>query len=158
MNDLNAAVDAPSVVKAMGEAARAASSLLARASTAARNRALDEAARSLVDREKTILAENAKDVKAARAEGNDDAFIERLTLTAKAIDAMAEGLREIAKLPDPVGEVTGLAFRPSGIQVGRMRVPLGVIGIIYESRPNVTADAAGLCIKSGNACILRGGS
>jgi glutamate-5-semialdehyde dehydrogenase len=158
MNDLNTTVDAPSVVKAMGEAARAAGHLLARSSTASRNRALEEAAQALVAREKTILAENAKDVKAARAEGNDDAFIDRLTLTAKAIEGMAEGLREIAKLADPVGEVTGLAYRPSGIQVGRMRVPLGVIGIIYESRPNVTADAAGLCIKSGNACILRGGS
>ncbi len=158
MNDLNTAVDAQAVVKAMGEAARAASREIARASTAARNRTLEEAAQSLIDREKSILAENAKDVKAARTEGNDDAFIERLTLTAKAIDAMAEGLREIAKLPDPVGEITGLAYRPSGIQVGRMRVPLGVIGIIYESRPNVTADAAALCIKSGNACILRGGS
>ena len=158
MNDLNNAVDAPAVMKAMGEAARAASRGIARAPTSARNRALEEAAQSLVDREKSILAENAKDVKAARAEGNDDAFIDRLTLTAKAIEAMAEGLREIAKLPDPVGEITGLAYRPSGIQVGRMRVPLGVIGIIYESRPNVTADAGGLCIKSGNACILRGGS
>ena len=158
MNDLNTVVDAPAVVKAMGEAARAASREIARASTAARNRALEEAAQSLVEREKSILAENAKDVKAARAEGNDDAFIDRLALTAKAIEAMAEGLREIAKLPDPVGEITGLAYRPSGIQVGRMRVPLGVIGIIYESRPNVTADAGGLCIKSGNACILRGGS
>jgi glutamate-5-semialdehyde dehydrogenase len=158
MNDLNTVVDAPAVVKAMGEAARAASREIARASTAPRNRALEEAAQSLVGREKTILAENAKDVKAARAEGNDDAFIDRLTLTAKAIEAMAEGLREIAKLPDPVGEITGLAYRPSGIQVGRMRVPLGVIGIIFESRPNVTADAGGLCIKSGNACILRGGS
>ncbi len=158
MNDLNTTVDAPSLVKAMGEAARAAGHLLARSSTASRNRALEEAAQALVAREKTILAENAKDVKAARAEGNDDAFIDRLTLTAKAIEGMAQGLREIAKLPDPVGEITGLAYRPSGIQVGRMRVPLGVIGIIYESRPNVTADAAGLCIKSGNACILRGGS
>jgi glutamate-5-semialdehyde dehydrogenase len=142
----------------MGVAARAASRELARATTAARNRALLAAAEALVDREKTILAENAKDVKAARAEGNDDAFIDRLALTAKAVEAMAEGLREIAALPDPVGEITDLASRPSGIQVGRMRVPLGVIGIIYESRPNVTADAAGLCIKSGNACILRGGS
>ena len=97
-------------------------------------------------------------MKAARAEGRDDAFIDRLTLTAKAIEAMAEGLREVAKLPDPVGEVTALAYRPSGIQVGRMRVPLGVIAIIYESRPNVTADAGALCLKSGNACILRGGS
>ncbi len=158
MNDLNPSVDAPSLVKAMGEAARAASRELARATTAARNRALLAAADALVDREKTILAENAKDVKAARAEGNDDAFIDRLALTAKAVEAMAEGLREIAALPDPVGEITDLASRPSGIQVGRMRVPLGVIGIIYESRPNVTADAAGLCIKSGNACILRGGS
>ena len=158
MNDLNAPIDAASMVKAMGEAARAAGPLLARSSTATRNRALEEAARSLVDREKTLLAENAKDVKAARAEGNDDAFIDRLTLTAKAIEAMADGVREVANLPDPVGEITGLAYRPSGIQVGRMRVPLGVIGIIYESRPNVTADAAALCIKSGNACILRGGS
>ncbi|HSW82302.1 MAG TPA: glutamate-5-semialdehyde dehydrogenase [Usitatibacter sp.] len=158
MNDLNPSVDAPSLVKAMGEAARAASRELARATTAARNRALLAAADALVDREKTILAENARDVKAARAEGNDDAFIDRLALTAKAVEAMAEGLREIAALPDPVGEITDLASRPSGIQVGRMRVPLGVIGIIYESRPNVTADAAGLCIKSGNACILRGGS
>jgi glutamate-5-semialdehyde dehydrogenase len=112
----------------------------------------------LVAREKTILAANAEDIKAARAEGRDDAFIDRLKLTAKAIESMAEGLREIAKLPDPVGEVTGLGYRPSGIQVGKMRVPLGVIGIIYESRPNVTADAGGLCLKSGNACILRGGS
>ncbi len=158
MNDLNTTVDAHAVVNAMGESARAASRELSRASTAARNRALEAAAQALVDREKTILAENARDVKTARAEGNDDAFIDRLALTAKAIEAMAEGLREIAKLPDPVGEITGLAYRPSGIQVGRMRVPLGVIAIIYESRPNVTADAGGLCLKSGNACILRGGS
>jgi glutamate-5-semialdehyde dehydrogenase len=157
MNDLNTSVDAQAIVRAMGEAARAASRELARSSTAARNRALEETAHALVEREKAILAENAKDVKAARAEGNDDAFIDRLKLTAKAIEAMADGVREVAKLPDPVGEITGLAYRPSGIQVGRMRVPLGVIGIIYESRPNVTADAAALCIKSGNACILRGG-
>ena len=157
-NDLNAAESLRAVVRAMGEAARAASRELARSSTAARNGALEAAARALVEREKTILAANAHDVKAARSEGRDDAFIDRLTLTAKAIEAMAEGLREVAKLPDPVGEVTGLAFRPSGIQVGRMRVPLGVIAIIYESRPNVTADAGGLCLKSGNACILRGGS
>ena len=104
-----------------------------------------------------ILAANAHDVKAARSEGRDDAFIDRLALTAKAIEAMAEGLREIAKLTDPVGEVTGLTQRPSGIRVGRMRMPLGVIAIIYESRPNVTADAGALCLKSGNACILRGG-
>ncbi|HEX7559503.1 MAG TPA: glutamate-5-semialdehyde dehydrogenase [Usitatibacter sp.] len=157
-NDLNPPADVRAVVHAMGASARAASRELARAPTAAKNRALEAAAEALVDREKTILAANARDVKAARSEGHDDAFIDRLTLTGKAIGAMAEGLREIAKLPDPVGEVSNLAFRPSGIQVGRMRVPLGVIAIIYESRPNVTADAGGLCLKSGNACILRGGS
>jgi glutamate-5-semialdehyde dehydrogenase len=157
-NDLNASTDLKALVRAMGEAARAASRSLARADTAAKNRALASAAEALVDREKSILAANAQDVKAARAEGNDDAFIERLALTAKAIEAMAEGLREVAKLPDPVGEVTDLRYRPSGIQVGHMRVPLGVVAIIYESRPNVTADAAALCLKSGNACILRGGS
>ena len=158
MNDVKSAAGLRGMVLEMGERARAASRALARAGTAQKNRALEEAANALIEREKTILAANAQDVKAARAEGRDDAFIDRLTLTAKAVDAMAEGLRDIAKLPDPVGEVTGLASRPSGIQVGRMRVPLGVIAIIYESRPNVTADAGGLCLKSGNACILRGGS
>ena len=157
-NDLNASSDLAAMVAAMGENARRAARDLARAPTAAKNRALEAAAEALIDREKTILAANAQDVKAARAEGRDDAFIDRLTLTAKAVEAMAEGLRDIARLADPVGEITGLAYRPSGIQVGRMRVPLGVIAIIYESRPNVTADAGGLCIKSGNACILRGGS
>ena len=158
MNDLTASSDVRALMLAMGEAARAASRDLARATTAAKNRALEEAADALVAREKTILAANAEDVKGARAQGRDDAFIDRLKLTAKAIESMAEGLREIAKLPDPIGEVTGLAYRPSGIQVGKMRVPLGVIGIVYESRPNVTADAGALCLKSGNACILRGGS
>ena len=157
-NDLNASTDIRALVTGMGESARAASRELARATTAAKNRALEAAADALIDREKTLLAANAQDVKAARADGSDDAFIDRLTLTAKAIEAMADGLREVAKLPDPVGEVSGLAYRPSGIQVGRMRVPLGVIAIIYESRPNVTADAGALCLKSGNACILRGGS
>jgi glutamate-5-semialdehyde dehydrogenase len=157
-NDLNASTDIRALVTGMGESARAASRELARATTAAKNRALEAAADALIDREKTLLAANAQDVKAARAEGSDDAFIDRLSLTAKAIEAMAGGLREVAKLPDPVGEVSGLAYRPSGIQVGRMRVPLGVIAIIYESRPNVTADAGALCLKSGNACILRGGS
>jgi glutamate-5-semialdehyde dehydrogenase len=157
-NDLNASASLRDMVHAMGESARAASRELARAPTAAKNHALEAAADALVDREKTILAANARDVKAARSEGRDDAFIDRLALTGKAIAAMAEGLREIAKLPDPVGEVANLAYRPSGIQVGRMRAPLGVIAIIYESRPNVTADAGGLCLKSGNACILRGGS
>ena len=167
MDDLNTANDVQALVAALGEAARDASRVLARAGTAAKNRALDVAADTLVDREKTILAANAKDVKAARRghegagpgkAGADDAFIERLKLTAKVIEEMAEGLRQIAKLPDPVGEITDLRYRPSGIQVGRMRVPLGVVGIIYESRPDVTADAGGLCLKSGNAAILRGGS
>jgi glutamate-5-semialdehyde dehydrogenase len=158
MNDLTASSDVRAQMLGMGEAARTASRALASATTASKNRALEAAADALVARGKTILAANADDVKAARAEGRDDAFIDRLMLTEKAIESMAQGLREIAKLPDPVGEVTGLAFRPSGIQVGKMRVPLGVIGIIYESRPNVTADAGGLCLKSGNACILRGGS
>jgi len=155
--DLNA-TPLQAMVQAMGERAREASRALARATTAQKNRALEAASEALVEREKTILAANAQDVKGARTEGNDDAFIDRLTLTGKAIEAMAEGLREVAKLPDPVGEISGLAQRPSGIRVGRMRVPLGVIGIIYESRPNVTADAGALCLKSGNACILRGGS
>jgi glutamate-5-semialdehyde dehydrogenase len=157
-NDLNATADIRALVTAMGQRAREAGRELARSGSAARNRALEIAADALVHREKTILVENAKDVKSARHEGSDDAFIDRLKLTAKAIEAMAEGLRQVARLPDPVGEITDIAERPTGIQVGKMRVPLGVIGIIYESRPNVTADAGSLCIKSGNACILRGGS
>ncbi len=157
-NDLAATADLRALMLAMGERARKAARALARTPTAAKNRALAGAADALESREKTLLAANAKDVKAARAEGRDDAFVDRLSLTAKAIEAMAEGLRQIAALPDPVGEVSELRYRPSGIQVGRMRVPLGVIAIIYESRPNVTADAGGLCLKSGNACILRGGS
>ena len=158
MNDLNAAPEARALVETMGAAARAASADLRRASTAAKNLALDTAAELLVDRERTILAANAKDVKGARADGGDDAFIDRLKLTAKGIEEMAEGVRQVARLADPVGEVTDLRYRPSGIQVGRMRVPLGVVGIVYESRPDVTADAGALCLKSGNAAILRGGS
>jgi glutamate-5-semialdehyde dehydrogenase len=157
-NDLNVSADLRAMMIAMGESARAASPAVARAGTGVKNLALEAAADALLQRTRGILAANAEDVKAARAEGHDDAFIDRLKLTEKAIEAMAEGLRQVARLPDPVGEVTGLAYRPSGIQVGRMRVPLGVIGIIYESRPNVTADAGALCLKSGNACILRGGS
>ena len=156
-NDLTS-TDLHAVMIAMGEAARAAARELARAGTGAKNRALVAAAEALVARERTILAANAEDVKAARAEGRDDAFIDRLQLTAKAIEEVAQGLRQVAALPDPVGEITGLVQRPTGIRVGRMRVPLGVIGIIYESRPDVTADAGALCLKSGNACILRGGS
>ncbi len=157
-NDLNASADLRAKMIAMGEAARLASRSLARAATGTKNRALETAADALVQRTRGILAANAEDVKAARAEGRDDAFIDRLKLTEKTIEEMAEGLRQVARLADPVGAVSDLAYRPSGIQVGRMRVPLGVIGIIYESRPDVTADAGALCLKSGNACILRGGS
>jgi glutamate-5-semialdehyde dehydrogenase len=142
----------------VGETARAAAGALARASTAQKNRALMASADALVAATPSILAANADDLARARAAGHDQAFIDRLALTEKSIHAMADGVRQVAALADPVGEISGLTFRPSGIQVGKMRVPLGVIGMIYESRPNVTADAAALCLKSGNACILRGGS
>jgi glutamate-5-semialdehyde dehydrogenase len=151
-------MDIQSYMHSVGRAARTASRAMAKAQTAAKNHALGSMAQAL-ERELTRLIDaNARDVAAARAKGLDAALVDRLTLTPKSVAAMAEGLRQIAQLPDPVGEVSGLQFRPSGIQVGRMRVPLGVIGIIYEARPNVTADAAGLCLKSGNAAILRGGS
>ncbi len=156
-NDLTAN-DLHALILAMGERARAASRLMAKSSSAARNRALEVAAATIRERASALLAANAQDVGAAQAEGRDAAFIDRLALTAESIEGMAEGLLDVAKLPDPVGEITGLRERPSGIRVGHMRVPLGVIAIIYESRPNVTADAGGLCLKSGNACILRGGS
>lgn len=142
----------------VGRQARAASRRMALADTAAKNRALEAIAKSILDSSAQLIAENAKDVSAAQAQGLDAASIDRLTLTGKTLADMAEGLRQIAQLPDLIGEISDLRYRPSGIQVGRMRVPLGVIGIIYESRPNVTADAAGLCLKSGNAAILRGGS
>ncbi|QSA99069.1 glutamate-5-semialdehyde dehydrogenase [Methylococcus sp. EFPC2] len=145
-------------MQAIGARARLASRLMSRAETAAKNRALLAIAQSLENRSDYLIAENAKDLQAGRAKNLDDAMLDRLALSEKNIGTMADGLRQIAALPDPVGEITGLSYRPSGIQVGKMRVPLGVIGIIYESRPNVTADAAGLCLKSGNACILRGGS
>ena len=151
-------VDVARYMRTVGEAARAAARELARATTAAKDNALRAMAKAIRNDELRLLAANAQDVATARASGQDDAFIDRLTLNSQAVSAMAEGLEQIAALPDPVGEITDLKFRPSGIQVGRMRVPLGVIGIIYESRPNVTADAAGLCLKSGNAAILRGGS
>ena len=142
----------------LGQRARAASRLVAKADSATKNRALALTADAIERDRARLLAANAKDVAAARAAKLDAAAIDRLTLTDKTITAMADGLRQIATLPDPVGEISELKARPSGIKVGRMRVPLGVIAIIYESRPNVTADAAGLCLKSGNACILRGGS
>ncbi len=141
-----------------GEAARRASCMLATASTHRKNEALLAMASEIEKQSTFILEANANDVAHAKQTGQDRAFIDRLILTPQAVCNMAEGLRAIARLPDPVGEISGLTFRPSGIQVGKMRVPLGVIGIVYESRPNVTADAAALCLKSGNACILRGGS
>jgi glutamate-5-semialdehyde dehydrogenase len=142
----------------VGKQARAASRKMAMADTNAKNRALEAIADAIVASGTSLIAENAKDVAAAKASGLDAASIDRLTLTDKTIKGMAEGLRQIAALPDPIGEISDMKYRPTGIQVGKMRVPLGVIGIIYESRPNVTADAAGLCLKSGNAAILRGGS
>ncbi|MEN2471896.1 glutamate-5-semialdehyde dehydrogenase [Burkholderia sp. GS2Y] len=142
----------------LGRRARHASRAMARASTAAKNAALDAVARA-IERDAQVLKEaNARDVARAREKGQDAAFIDRLTLSDKALKTMVEGLRQVASLADPIGEIGNLKFRPSGIQVGQMRVPLGVIGIIYESRPNVTIDAAALCLKSGNATILRGGS
>ncbi|MEK7811399.1 MAG: glutamate-5-semialdehyde dehydrogenase [Pseudomonadota bacterium] len=142
----------------MKEAARAAARVMAQADTNTKNHALENIATAILLNSGKLLSENAKDVAAAQANGLDAASIDRLKLTEKTIHGMAEGLRQIAALPDPIGEISDLKYRPSGIQVGKMRVPLGVIGIIYESRPNVTADAAGLCLKSGNAAILRGGS
>jgi glutamate-5-semialdehyde dehydrogenase len=159
MTNLNVpGLDLPAYMREVGERARAASRLLARAPTAAKNAALEAIALAIIRDEKGLLAANAQDIAAARGAGSDAAFVDRLTLDASSVAAMAEGVREITALPDPVGEISELKFRPSGIQVGHMRVPLGVVAIVYESRPNVTADAAALCLKSGNACILRGGS
>ena len=145
-------------MQSVGREARAASRLMARAETAHKNKALIAMADAIRRDEQKLLAANAKDLDAAKAKGLEAAMIDRLTLSQKGIANMAEGLLQIAALADPIGEITGLSYRPSGIQVGKMRVPLGVIGIIYEARPNVTADAAGLCLKAGNAAILRGGS
>jgi glutamate-5-semialdehyde dehydrogenase len=139
-------------------AAKTAAGLLAVLSTAVKNRALRAMADAVSAQAADLLAANARDVEAARRDGRNAAFVDRLTLTPIRIDEMAKGLREVANLPDPVGSISSLTVRPNGMQVGRMRVPLGVIGIIYESRPNVTADSAALCLKSGNAVVLRGGS
>ncbi|WP_374352020.1 glutamate-5-semialdehyde dehydrogenase [Chitinimonas sp.] len=151
-------MDVAAYMTGLGRATRAASRALARADTNAKNRALLAMAAAIERDADLLLAANAADMEAARAAGLEAALLDRLALTAKGVASMAEGLRQIAALPDPIGEMSDFAYRPSGIQIGKMRVPLGVIGIIYEARPNVTADAAGLCLKSGNAAILRGGS
>ncbi|MFU8837463.1 MAG: glutamate-5-semialdehyde dehydrogenase [Thiohalomonadaceae bacterium] len=145
-------------MQTLGQQARAASRAVARADSNAKNAALLAIADDLEARSVEIIAENARDLASGKDNGLDDALLDRLMLNEARIAGMAEGLRQIAALPDPVGEISDMSYRPSGIQVGKMRVPLGVIGIIYESRPNVTADAAALCLKSGNATILRGGS
>ncbi|MCQ4240313.1 glutamate-5-semialdehyde dehydrogenase [Stutzerimonas stutzeri] len=142
----------------LGRAAREASRVLVRASTAQKNRALHAAAAALNAARDELISANRQDLDAGRANGLDEAMLDRLALTPARIDDMIEGLRQVATLPDPIGEIRDMRYLPSGIQVGRMRVPLGVVGIIYESRPNVTIDAASLCLKSGNATILRGGS
>ena len=151
-------LDLAAYMRDVGERARAAARVVARAPTRAKDAALEAAAAAIERDVRSLLAANAGDVAGSRAAGDDEAFIDRLALNPERIAAMADGLRQVAALPDPVGEITDLKYRPTGIQVGRMRVPLGVVGIVYESRPNVTADAAALCLKSGNAAILRGGS
>jgi len=147
-----------SLIQSIGEHARTASREISRAETSIKNRALIAIAEALEANAPNLIKENSKDLEAGRERQLDQAMLDRLELNETRIKAMAAGVREVAALQDPVGEITGLTYRPSGIQVGKMRVPLGVIGIIYESRPNVTADAAALCLKSGNACVLRGGS
>ena len=141
-----------------GKRARAASRIMAKTDTATKNSALLKIADLIIEAQAKLLEANALDLAAGKANGLDAALLERLELTSARIEAMAEGLRQVAKLPDAIGEISAMEEMPSGIKVGRMRVPLGVVGIIYESRPNVTADAAALCLKSGNATILRGGS
>jgi glutamate-5-semialdehyde dehydrogenase len=145
-------------MQTLGQQARLASRAMAKADTKAKNQALLLIADAIKREANALLSANQLDLAAAKASGMDAAMLDRLTLTEKSIANMAEGLAQIASLPDPIGEMSDFKYRPSGIQIGKMRVPLGVIGIIYEARPNVTVDAAGLCIKSGNACILRGGS
>lgn len=150
--------DIERLMQQLGSKARAAARVLAAATSASKNEALLATARILDEQRQQLIEANAKDLKAGAEKGLSDAMLDRLRLTQERIDSMIEGLRQVAALPDPIGEIFDLKYRPSGIQVGRMRVPLGVVGIIYESRPNVTADAAALCLKSGNAAVLRGGS
>jgi len=151
-------VDIQHYMQTLGQQARAASYALSRADTSAKNTALLAIAADIRASTDTLKQQNALDLESAKTKGLDDASLDRLALTDARIEGMAVGLEQIAALADPIGEISDMNYRPSGIQLGKMRVPLGVIGIIYESRPNVTADAAGLCLKSGNATILRGGS
>ena len=155
---MDAKVDVKNYMLQLGMQARDASRILLKTPTGPKNKALLAMADSILSKQSQLLEANKIDMDAGKAKGLDDALLDRLALNSERIAAMAEGLREVAALADPVGEISDMTFRPSGIQVGKMRVPLGVIGIIYESRPNVTADAAALCLKSGNAAILRGGS
>lgn len=156
LNSANSELE--SYMQQLGQQAREAAADIAMASTGVKNAALEAMADAIVASKPALLAANAKDMQAGAEKGLDAALLDRLELTAGRIDDMAAGLRQVASLPDPVGAIDGMRFMPSGIQVGKMRVPIGVIGIIYESRPNVTADAAALCLKSGNAAVLRGGS
>ncbi len=151
-------MDIKDYMQTVGRQARAASRRLATATTAEKNTALRHIAAAIRREKAALVAANSEDLTAARAAGLETAMLDRLTLSDKGVDSMADGVEQVAKLPDPIGEMGEFKFMPSGIQVGKMRVPLGVIGIIYEARPNVTADAAALCLKSGNAAILRGGS
>ncbi|WP_346798598.1 glutamate-5-semialdehyde dehydrogenase [Halomonas sp. Bachu 37] len=151
-------MDVSVYMHALGKAARGASTALRRCDSGVKNAALAAMARHLDASRDAVLAANARDLQRGRDSGLDAALLDRLALDSSRIETMIEGLRQVASLPDPVGEIDAMQYRPSGIQVGKMRVPLGVIGIIYESRPNVTLEAASLCLKSGNACILRGGS
>lgn len=151
-------MDIAAYMTEVGQQARAAAALVARSTTATRNRALLATAEALDAARSELAAANAQDLASGKENGLDAAMLDRLELTPERVDTMIEGLRQVASLPDPIGAITDMTYRPSGIQVGKMRVPLGVIGIIYESRPNVTVEAASLCLKSGNATILRGGS
>ncbi|MFT7228604.1 MAG: glutamate-5-semialdehyde dehydrogenase [Methylophilaceae bacterium] len=154
MTDLNV----KDYMDALGKSARQASRHIANADSNAKNQALTFIAHAILREKAALIEANGKDLAAAKENGLESALLDRLTLTSKTVDSMAQGLIQIAGLADPIGQMNDFKYMPSGIQVGQMRVPLGVIGIIYEARPNVTADAAGLCIKSGNAAILRGGS
>ena len=157
-NDLPATEALPEYMQSLGVRARAASQLIANADGQIKNKALNAIATALLESQPALVAANKKDMEAGQASGLADALLDRLELTPARIEGMANGLRQIALLPEPIGEISDMKYQPSGLQIGKMRVPLGVIGIIYESRPNVTADAAALCLKAGNATILRGGS